>query len=234
MTRETRRAAPPPPVSLSVAIQTHPARPELAGRLLRELRDVRAENKRITTLVEVVSDPDPSGPRNPWRTARLCWERTPPDCTHRLVLQDDVIPCRRFLFHARLALAAKPDRITTFYLGQYPVTTYRDMLIASMRCAAWVRGSPASFVPALALAIPAPLVASLAEFHDGTEPIADDEVYGRWCRAEGYPWFATIPSLVNHDDDAPSLMRDPYARGSRTASCWIGNTDPHLIDWTRD
>lgn len=129
---------------------------------------------------------------------------------------------------------AKPDRVVTFYLGQLPTETYRDMLIASQRCAAWVRGSPSSFVPAIALAIPQAWCASLAEFHDGTEPIADDEVYGRWCREQGIPWFATIPSLVDHDDDAPSLMRDPLNVGARRAACMVQGDDARLIRWDVD
>lgn len=182
----------------------------------------------------LVTDPEPGDRRNPWRTARECWARTPRECTHRLVLQDDALPCDRFIKHARLALEAKPDRIVSFFLGIYPVQTYRQMLVDSQRCAAWVLGSSASWTPAVALCIPQYWCASLAAFHDGTRPIADDEVYGRWMRNEGLPWYATIPSLVNHDDDAPSLMRDPYARGIRRASCWIGSTDPGLIDWTID
>lgn len=194
----------------------------MAERLARQLR------------CSVIYDPDPDGPRNPWRTARECWRSTPAGCTHRLVIQEDTHPCAGFLHHARLALAAKPDRIVSFYLGQYPSETWREQLIASQRCAAWARGSWVSWVPAVALCIPQPLCASLAAFHDGTSPIADDEVYGRWCRTNQYPWWATIPSLVNHDDDAPSLMASPLRRGRRVAACWIGSVDPGLIDWTLD
>lgn len=214
-------------VRLSVAIQHHPSRPDLPKRL-------RAALRRSSATVEVVTDPDPTGPRNPWRTAQLAWSRTPASCTHRLVLQDDVLPCRDFLKHAGRALSAKPDRVASFYLGTNAIVSWQRMLVAAPTCAAWVEGFSASWVPALALALPAELALDLAAFHDGTEPIADDEVYGRWCREQGLPWYATIPSLVDHDDDAPSLMRDPYARGDRRAACWIGDTDPGLIDWTRD
>jgi hypothetical protein len=201
----------------------HPSRADYARSLQRELG-----------RGEIVYDPDPDGERNPWRTAREAWRLTPPGCSHRLVVQEDVVPCPRFLHHARRALAAKPDRITTFYVGTNATITWRAMLVAAERCAAWVEGSRAGWVPALALAIPARLVPSLATFEDGTRPVADDDVYGRWVRTYGLPWYATIPSLVDHDDDAPSLMRNVYASGRRVAACPIGTTDPSLIDWSRD
>lgn len=202
----------------------HPSRSSYAHALRRELGG----------RVEVVFDPDPDGEPNPWRCAREAWRRTPATCTHRLVVQEDVMPCPRFLHHARLALAAKPDRITSFYLGTNATVTWRSMLVACERCAAWVQGFPNTWVPALALAIPQRFVASLATYDDNTRPVADDDVYGRWTREYRLPWFATIPSLVDHNDDAPSLMRNPYASGRRVAACPIGSTDPSLIDWTRD
>lgn len=204
----------------------HPSRAAYAERLRRELgRGVR-----------VVYDPEPDADRNPWRTARAAWatlaaRRT---ATHGLVVQEDVQPCREFLRHATLALTAQPTRITSFFLGWQPAPTARQMLVDVERCSAWVLGHPASWVPALALAMPLELVPSLVAYNDGSEPIADDEVYGRWTRQERLPWYATIPSLVDHDDEAPSLMRDPYLRGGRRAACFIGNTDPARIDWTRD
>lgn len=200
----------------------HPSRANLARKLSTRLR------------IPVVWDPEPDGPRNPWRTAREAWRLTPDDCTHRLVIQEDVKPCPRFLFHVKRALEAKPDRITSFFLGTNATVTWREMLIADARGAHWCQGFTNSWIPALALCIPQRLCASLASYEDGTRPVADDDVYGRWAREHGLPWYATIPSLVDHDDTAPSLMRDPASLGVRTAACPIGRTDPALIDWTRD
>lgn len=157
----------------------------------------------------------------------------PEDSTHHLVIQDDVLPCTDFLRHARNALSAKPDRVTAFYVGTNAFVTHRTMLVAAAAGQSWVEGFFASWVPALALAIPSWMVPSLVEFEDGTRPVADDDVYGRWCRTNGWPWWATIPSLVDHDDNAPSLMRSVHAGGRRVAACWIGDCDPGLIDWTR-
>lgn len=209
---------------LSVAIMAHPSR----SRYAEELRATLGRS------VTVVYDPEPDSERNPWRCAREAWRRTPDACTHRLVLQEDVIPCPRLLTHVRRALTAKPDRVASFFLGTNATMTWRLMLVADARGAHWVQGFSAGWVPALALCIPQRLVQSLVDFQDGTRPVADDDVYGRWTREHGLPWYASIPSLVDHDDDAPSLMRDPYSRGSRVAACPIGETDPSGIDWTRD
>lgn len=219
-----RVSASPGGVTLSVVIMAHPSRASYAHALRR----------RLGPRVGVVFDPEPDGERNPWRCAREAWRRTPEDCTHRLVIQEDALPCPRFVHHARLALSAWPDRITAFYLGTNATLTWRAMLVACGRCAAWVEGSRASWVPGVAIAIPAHLVPSLYDYDDGTRPVADDDVYGRWCRSYGLPWFATIPSLVDHNDDAPSLMSNPYSTGRRVAACPIGATDPGLIDWSRD
>jgi hypothetical protein len=218
---------------LSVAIQHHPSRPELPGRLRKLLKTGMPRPGGSGPLIEVVTDPEPEGERNPWRTARECWRLTPDGCTHRLVIQDDVIPCRRFLHHASLALAARPERIVAFYVGANAVLTYRKILVAAADCSAWVLGDHSSWVPCLALAIPAPLAPSLAGYEDGSRPVADDDVVGRWLRSEGLPWYATIPSLVDHDDDAPSLMRSDWSGGRRVAACWVGSTDPGLIDWQK-
>jgi hypothetical protein len=218
---------------LSVAIQHHPSRPHLPRRLRRALRTRAPRPGGSGPLVEVVSDPDPSGEANPWRCARECWQTTPDWCTHRLVIQDDAVPCSRFLVHAQRALAARPDRITAFYVGTNAIFTYRRMLVAAQDCSAWVEGDPTSWVPCIALAMPAEWALSLGDFHDGTAPIADDDVVGRWCRTRGLPWYATIPSLVDHDDEAASLMRSEWANGRRVAACWVGQADPMLIDWQR-
>lgn len=208
-------------IRLSVAIQAHPSREQYA-RLLRHL--LRGSS--------IVYDPEPDGERNPWRTARECWRATPANCTHRLVVQEDILPCRDFLRHARRALAAKPDRIVSFYVGETQPGMSARMLIQGAAGSSWCPGVASSFVPALALAIPQRFCASLAGFEDGTRPVADDDVYGRWTREHSLPWWATVPSLVNHDHSAPSLMSASTHR--RQAVCWVGSCDPGIIDWSAE
>lgn len=218
---------------ISVAIQTHPERPELPARLRRMLHPSDS-SKRDRTRIQVVSDPDPTGERNPWRCARECWRAADPRLDFHITVQDDALVIQDFLIHARRALTAKPDRVTAFFFSTALTVTYRDALVASGWGASWVRIHPSSWVPCVALAIPTALCPSLVTFDDGSRPCADDDVIGRWCRSLGLPAYVTIPSIVQHDDDVRSLMRDERATGSRTAAMWIGDRNPYEIDWDRD
>jgi hypothetical protein len=63
--------------------------------------------------------------------------------------------------------------------------------------------------------------------------IADDEIIGRFCQAHDVFPLASVPSLVEHRTEVPSLM---FARRlddpGRRAACLIGpSCDARGIDW---
>jgi hypothetical protein len=62
------------------------------------------------------------------------------------------------------------------------------------------------------------------------EERSDDAMGGRWMRTTRQRVVATIPSLVEHPDDAPStIARKP---GGRTALFWHGvEWDALSVDW---
>lgn len=189
-------------IRLSVAIQHHPARPELPERLVEQLA--------MGPLVELVVDPEPFGPASPWRTAREAWRRTPDWCTHRLVIQDDALPCDGFRRRALEAIAEHPDEPVSFFYGlnSYPLDMqgYRDAYDTGK---AWFALPLQGWVPCVALCLPRAMALDLAEFHlphHDRDHVADDEVVLEWCAARGYSCMATVPSLVNHDDLATSTM----------------------------
>ena len=71
-------------------------------RSLGGLREIRAE----TVYFHVERDVDRSGL---WPTARKAWKRgLYTDCTHHLVIQDDVLACRNFLKAAKILAELKP------------------------------------------------------------------------------------------------------------------------------
>lgn len=216
-------ARPGPGVRLSTVVMAHPDRAEYAEALARRLKGS-----------VIVYDPDPLGERNPWRCAREAWKigASKKGSTHVLVIQEDAIVRDDFLKHVRRALRVHPDRITTLFLGWLPAETARAALVACNRCAAWVLGSYAGWCPTIALVMPREAADELWRFDDGTRPVADDDVVGRFLRETNRRWWATVPSLANHDDDAPSLMSTTGR--DRSAMCYVGDADPWLVDWSRD
>lgn len=200
----------------------HPERADRAEALARRLN------------VPISYDPEPDEERNPWRCARQAWKvaSSKKGATHAMVIQEDIMCRDDFLKHARRALRAKPDRPTSFFLGWLPSPTAQLALSHANRCAAWVPGAYAGWCPTIALAMPRWMGEQLAAFDDGTRPVADDDVAGRYLRELGVRWWATIPSLVDHDDDAPSLMS--MGTRNRRAMCWLGESDPNLINWDAD
>lgn len=193
-----------PLIRLSIAIQHHPARPELPARLREQLAPFGAAH------IETVVDPEPFGPASPWRTNRLAWELTPYACTHRLVIQDDAVPCKGFLQKARQAIAEHPDEPVSFFYGlnSYPL----DMQGYSAALAAgegWFPLPRQGWVPCVALVLPRDMAWDVAGFslpHHQRDHVADDEVILEWCVARGLSAWATVPSLVDHDDLAVSTM----------------------------
>lgn len=217
---------------VSIAIQHHPARAELAEALLALLRADGAH-------ADLAADPDPDAAlRSPWRTYRHALETTPPNATHRLVLQDDVLVCDGFPAAAAAALAARPDRLVTFYVGGNARLAAARVTHAAAQGHAWADLRHFSWCPAVALAWPVDLIAPLLAYVDRQrwpETFrADDEIIGRYLRSAGALPLATVPSLVDHPDDVPSLI-GTRARGGRDrgriAACWIGDCDASAIDW---
>lgn len=216
-------------MNVSVAIQHHPSRADLAAALAAEVAG------------ELVADPDPEGIRSPWRTYRLALELTPADATHRLVLQDDALVCAGFVPAARAAIAARPNRMIAFYVGGNARPATPALRAAARRGSPWAELTHMTWCPAVALAWPVALIAECLAFVDAQDwPLSfttrgcDDEIIGRFLGHAGVTAIATVPSLVDHPDDVPSLI-GKLARGGRdrrrVAACWIGDCDPGSIDW---
>lgn len=225
-------------MTLSVAIQTHDARAEMAAGL----------NECLAGTAELVFDPSPGGPPNPWRTYRTALERTP-EGADRLIVQDDVLVCDYFLEAVDAARAAKPDRVLIFFVAGHPLQHRRTVTYALERSLPWAELDLSTWIPVVSVLWPARLIPRILawtaeQFGSRRFPpafTADDEICGQFLRAIVEPPLATVPSLVEHPDTAPSLVhgarrnadgRDP----GRRAAYWIGDDgcDPRGIDWTLD
>lgn len=207
-------------------IQAHPARTEAAGALAVECGG------------RVVFDPEPHGYPSPWRTYRACLESADPAVSHLAVLQDDCEPCVHLALGAAVVASKRPGSLVSLFVGGNPRTASQALLRACRGNERFCVLPPGRWVPAVALLWPveliAPVVAWVDEQHYPETFRADDEIIGRATTALGLPVLATVPSLVEHPDDLPSLIRPArWARGrdpGRSAVCFIDG-DPLDLDW---
>jgi len=202
-------------VKLSLAIMTHPARAGLIPQLVKRLGP--------RTPRQIISDVTSQGV---WRTARRAWEAAPRNATHHLVLQDDVIPCRKFYQAALDAIGAVPDRPISFYANRKIIT------------AALEAGSSWAVIPdgawGQAMCLPASMIPdwiAWCDRHVDKSFRHDDTRLTLWLLYVQRPVFCTVPSLVEHGLPAQSLAGN--SNRNRVARCFIGaDADGTAIDWT--
>lgn len=215
-------------VRLSVAIQHHPSRAELLPALLERL---------IGLDVEVVADPDPTGQPSPWRCYEACLRSTPEWATHRLVIQDDAVPCAGFPEAVTAALEQREDRPIAFWVGGLPADACKAMRDARREARRWVDLSPWSWFPCVAAAWPTDMVTRLLAWLETSraQPTrADDAVTARFLQSERIWPLATVPSLVEHPDVVPSVIGRKAWGGrdrGRVACVPAGDTDVSAIVW---
>lgn len=184
-------------VRVSVAIQHHPSREHLVGPLLDALGGA-----------EVVTDPDPTGVRSPLRTYLEALRRTPPDATHRLVVQDDALPCRGFPVRMGLLVAERPDVLMPLFLpGAAPHR--RVVLLASKAGERWATLDP-TWIPTVALVWPVEMAVRFLAWADETldpeKRHGDDGPVGRWAARSRVRAVGPVPSIVQHPDVEPSTI----------------------------
>lgn len=198
-----------PPVSskLNIAcrVQHHPSRAHLLPQLLHALDGLGPQ---------VITDP---GGRNngTWRTHRACLESVGPDATHLLVVQDDAQPCDGFAAKIHDAVADHPGKIVCAFapgVGNILRLFHRARAGGDR----YLIFPPTTFVPLVAVVYPRAHAEAAPRFADARRMSigrADDAVISTYARANRVPVVATVPCLVEHDDDEPSLMGMPHGRG---------------------
>lgn len=200
---------------VSVAVQHHPDRAHLIDPLLALLDGLD---------VEIVTDPDPDAKLpSPLRTYTLACKTTPDDATHRLVIQDDALPCQHFASKALAALGERPEDLVAFFApGAAP---HRSAILRAIhKGETWAR-LHCLWYPTVALCWPADLARAFAAWAEdelrkpGGEPFrGDDGPVGEWCQRIGKrEVWATVPSLVQHPDVERSLIGRPNRAGANRA-----------------
>ena len=175
---------------------------------------------------EVITDAGDG--ENPWRGFQQCLQ--PADATHVAILQDDTVPCLGFRETVLRAIAEKPDSVISLFVGGLGNRTRRDFLAAVHTGNRWCPIYFRDIHHVVATVWPAAVAADFLAWAEtaripGKPPVrSDDMVVGYWARTTKHTVWATVPSLVQHPDDVPSLIRPRVAgRGDRgrTAIAWL-------------
>ena len=219
--------------SVVARIQAVPARAHLAEALKESLAPLPTE---IIYDEEAVADP------NPWRGYRLCLTDLP-DCTHLLVVQDDVVVCQNFAEAvARIAASIEVPACLFTPGGRVVGNTIGAYWQAAKYRRHYVELAFRDLMPAVALLWPAGLIPSVLEYavrfpnlKDGRPAASDDAKLGEWKRATKQRVLLTVPSLVEHPDTELSVIHprrtnEGRDRG-RVATLYIKGGDPLDIDW---
>jgi len=167
-----------------------------------------------------VADPEPSGLPATWRTYRACLERAP-RTGHLVIVQDDARLAAGFRQLVAAAVAECPCRVLCLFLSPQARRTAPDAHRAYAAGERFVRLHPLDhFVPTVAVAWPVDAARAVAAWADRRrwgvrQQRADDAIVKDACVGLGLEPWATVPSLVEHDDDIRSLVDGRGYRGPR-------------------
>jgi hypothetical protein len=207
-------------IQLAAAVQHHPSRAALIPGLLAGLDGLD---------VQVVEDPGGDRP-DTWRTHRACLEAMPEGASHLLVLQDDAALCQQFAGNLLAAVAERPEAIIALFVPGFPflarrIEQHREKgeMFAVLPAAA--------FTPVVAIVYPRTHVEGLLAHTDGSRwprarqlGTADDAVVAGYVRGLRLSVLATVPSLVDHRDDVPSVAKPSHRAGRhRRAALFAGS-----------
>lgn len=212
-------------------IQHHPARTDLLPALIRS-----------TGLPTTVVTDDGPLPANPWRGYKLCLEAVVHcNAQHGVVIQDDALLCENFGPAITRIAQFNNDTPVVLFLAALPKRTSRDALKATKQGLHYVTLFSRDFCPVVGMLWPKTKALELLEWAEtaplpgGYEPRSDDAVVGRWKFITKQTVVATIPSLVQHPDEVPSLIgRKAHwgkDKGRIAQNFCLG--DPLEIDWSR-
>ena len=215
--------------ALSVRIQAHPSREELLPALLESLAPLP------TTISYHASDPP-----NPWAGYKQALTDLP-ECSHLLVLQDDVLLCRNFPPAVEQIAEAKPNEPVCLFLGGLPRGTSSDALRALKRGSHYVRLRLRDFCPVVGVLWPRHKAEELMAW-TVTDPYipgypnakSDDAVIGKWMMVTRQLIWATCPSLVQHPDNVPSIIgrRAAWGKDKGRVALQFCEGDPLDINWS--
>ena len=220
-------------MKLSAAVMAHPARRESA-------EGVRAALQRD---VPVIYDKNPRPSRDKmqrWRNGRRAWEAHDPGADWHLVIQDDVLVADHILDALETALdGLGPDGLVSAYTGTGRPdqrNVKRALTHADRHDLAWMSTRSLNWGPAIIApvhTIPAMLDWCEDHIERNRPPKSNyDYAIGVYYRdVIGWRTWYTVPSLVEHRDDMPSLVG--HDSGPKRVAHRFHAGDARRIDWSR-
>lgn len=214
-------------------VQSVPSRRALRERLLVEIPPA--------VIVEDEGPPPPS----PWRGYRLCLEQfLGSKAEHAVVLQDDVIVCKNFVPAVSAIVANHPHTPVCLFVSAARTKTLKQYQRAARSGNRYSTIWFQDYMPVVAAIWPRDKAEEFlawsvdAKLPGMPNPRSDDAVVGSWMKFTRQTVLATIPSLVEHPDDTPSVKwhesKVPSGTGNkaRRAFLFIGDSDPLELDWS--
>lgn len=206
-------------MTVSVAVMAHPDRAEMVADLL----------DRLDRPVKVVWDER----QDRHDTGIRAVEAFDPSCSHHLVIQDDVLPCRDLVAGVERALDHVPDLSpASFYLGR--VQPFRRRVQQAVNLAddaSWITMDGVYWGPAIAF--PTASIEPMADWYKSKQArhvTNYDRRVSRWFEAGHWRCWYSWPSLVEHRGDA-SLVR--ASKAERRAHRFLGADVSALsVDWS--
>lgn len=186
---------------------------------------------------------DGEDPPNPWRGYKKCLSNLP-EMGHVAVLQDDVTVCRNFVPALEIIATHNPHTPVSLFLSKTPKRTY-NMAMLKWGKTRYVINHQMDVVHVVGMLWPVDTAREFMEWikdnqqrmHGDAFTISDDANVTRWMKFSKQSIRCTVPSLVQHLDDVPSIVNgDKVKNGAdlgRTTSIFIGDADPLELDWSR-
>jgi hypothetical protein len=164
----------------------------------------------------------------------------PPDCSHLLVVQDDVQICSNFAPALERIVASRPENPISLFLARLPEVAAKDATRAMKANQRYIRLRSRAFVPVVALLWPIEESQDFLEFVSDTggprlaSKRSDDAAVWQWMANRRKAVYVTCPSLVEHPDNVPSTIGRRARWGKdkgRVALFYIGEQDPLELEW---
>jgi GR25 family glycosyltransferase involved in LPS biosynthesis len=175
-------------MKISISVMMHPTRSEYTNYFTSILGNIPFSIDRGSGI---------------WPTCRAAWEMHDPSADYHLVLQDDAILCKDFVYH--LHNVTKKQRIYSLYMG------WRTNIEPLVKHA--IKYNIKNIIRnklnhGIAIVLPTALICPMLEFGDKMDIPQDDTRINEFIRSIGKKVYYPIPSLVDHRSELPSLVGD--------------------------